>query len=588
MPKKWILSDPTPESFYNEHPEIPVPVLDLLYQRGIQTQETIDEFLTPDYTSHVHDPFLFEHMEKSVQRVFDAIKNDEKIVVYGDYDADGVCASVVLTSTLKQLGAKHVENYLPHRETDGYGLNEKNINLFADQGVHLVITCDCGISNKPEVALANEKGIDVIITDHHSMPPELPPAFAILHPKREGESYPDHNLSGGGVAFKLAQALLKSCVDKEQSLVSGEDPAAFEKWLLDMVAISTVADMVPLIGESRTLTKYGLIVLQKTRRIGLNKLYLEAGILHEDDTFKREIDAGTIGFQIAPRINAAGRLDHSNVALKLLMTNDPIAGTDLAFALEKNNSERKSLTKEFVEQAIEQVEKDQQEQPILIVHNPEWNSGLVGLVASRLMDKYSKPAIATTLRDGAIVGSGRSLPFFNMIGAMQELPEMFSKYGGHPSACGFTIANNDLYNELKARLRDQYRLQTKGVDTSPTLAIDAKVDLDDINWDLYDLLQSFEPFGMNNPKPLYGAFAVEVFKVDSLGKDKSHLKLSLKGSSGKIKTAIGWRLCGSESETDWCTTIKPGDTIDVAFELESNEWNGNKELRLKIVDLKKC
>ncbi|MCB9798933.1 single-stranded-DNA-specific exonuclease RecJ [Candidatus Nomurabacteria bacterium] len=588
MEKKWIINEPTPDAFYKEHPEISKPVADLLYQRGLTDQQAIDEFLYPDYSCHVHDPFLFSQMHKATDRILEAVKNGEHIVVYGDYDADGVCASVIITSTLQQFGATKITNFLPHRETDGYGLNEKNIHFFAQDGVKLIITCDCGISNAPEVALAKTHGIDVIVTDHHTIPETLPEAFAILHPKLDSESYPDHTLAGGGVAFKLAQGLLQKHANSGHELVSGETHEAFEKWLLDMVAISSVADMVPLLGESRTLTKYGLIVLQKTRRIGLQKLYLEAGILHEDGTFKREIDAGTIGFQIAPRINAAGRLDHSNVAFKLLMTEDPIAATDLAFALENNNSERKQLTKEYLEQAVEQIETTgKDEKPILIVHNENWSSGLVGLIASRLMDKYHKPAIATTLRDGQIVGSGRSLDSFNMIGALQSMPELFTKFGGHPCACGFTLADNNQYQEFKDRLYTLHKKQTQNMDLSPALIIDAIVDLDDVNWELYDTLLSFEPFGMDNPQPLYGAKHVEVFKVESLGKDKNHLKLTLKTPTGKLKTALGWRMCGSDTDTNWCTLLKTGDQIDVAFELESNEWNGNKELRIKIVDLKK-
>ena len=298
-------------------------------------------------------------------------------MVHGDYDADGVSSSTILVSVLKKLGAEHVDVFLPHREIDGYGLNKFTVQMLAEQKTDLIITCDCGISNGPEVKLAKDAGIDVIITDHHTVPDELPPAYAIVHPLVHGETYPDKGMAGGGVAFKLMQGLLKKHHETNETLPDGETHEAYEKWFLDMVAIASVADMVPLLGESRTLTKYGLIVLNKTKRIGLQKLLLEARLLTEDGTKKREFDSYTIGFQIAPRINAAGRMNHANAAYNLLMTEDPEEAAQLAHELDQSNQERQKMTEELVKRAVEQIEPAQINDPILIVYGDNWPPGIM-------------------------------------------------------------------------------------------------------------------------------------------------------------------------------------------------------------------
>src|SRR3989344_6959439 len=296
MQKLWAVLPDAPPSFFDEFPQLPPLVANLLYHRNIRSQTEIDEFLNPDYSADIHDPYLFNDMAKAVERIFRAMEQAEKITVHGDYDADGVSASVILTDLFRALEFDNFDVFLPHREIDGYGLNENTIKTLRQQGTKLIITCDCGISNAPEVALANSLGMDVIITDHHSMPKKLPPAYAIIHPKIEGEKYPDKNLAGGGVAFKLMQGILKKHKENNETLPDGQKHEAFEKWQLDMGAIASVADMVPLVGESRTLTKYGLIVLNKTRRNGLQKLLLESRLMADDGVLKKEITADTISF----------------------------------------------------------------------------------------------------------------------------------------------------------------------------------------------------------------------------------------------------------------------------------------------------
>lgn len=587
MIKQWKILDIAPQSFFDEHPELPKLVATLLYNRNLKTQAEIDEFLEPEYSINVHDPFLFKDMEKAVTRILQAIEKNERITVHGDYDADGVSSAVIMTSIFRALKYENFSIFLPHRETDGYGLNLNTVKLLSDEGTKLIISCDCGISNAPEVELANSLGVDVIITDHHSIPAIVPPAYAIIHPKLPGETYPDQTLCGGAVAFKLTQGILQTHKRTNELLPNGEHHEAFEKWLLDMVAIASVADMVPLLGESRTLTKYGLIVLNKTRRIGLQKLMLEARIVEQDGSMKHELDADTIGFRIAPRINAAGRMGHANVAYQLLVAEKGTDAVDLAFQLNENNTDRQKKTEEYVSEAIAQIKIDP-EAPVLFVFSENWATGIVGLIASRLKEKYGKPTIALTHNQGQIVGSGRSIDGFNMIANLQTMPECFLKFGGHPMACGFTLKSNDAMADFKTKLSAAFLEQTKNINITPSLPIDAELTLEEVNWELYDVLDKFKPFGQCNPKPRYVAREVIVVSADTLGKEGKHLRLNVKHISPRIRKMIGWNLCGSNNGIDWSKELKAGDKIDVMFEVGVNEWNGNRELQLLIVDLKKA
>ena len=590
MQRKWsVLSDP-PASFLEEFPNLPPIVTRLLYHRNLRNQEQIDEFLNPDYGADVHDPFLFQDMSKAVERIFAALERQERIVIHGDYDADGVSAAVILSSLFRALDYREFDVFLPHRETDGYGLNKNTVQKLAEGNTKLIITCDCGISNCEEVALANTLGMDVIITDHHTTPAELPPAYAIIHPKVPGEPYPDKTLAGGGVAFKLMQAVLHRHHETHERLPNEETYASFEKWQLDMAAIASVADMVPLLGESRTLTKYGLIVLNKTKRIGLQKLLLEARLMQEDGSMKKAITADTIGFQIAPRINAAGRMNHASVAYRLLATEDPLEAVDLAYELDQNNQERQKLTEELFTSACAQIEAGPEDLPILFVVGKSWPTGILGLISGKLKEKYQKPSLVINENSDTLEmsGSGRSVAGFNIIVALQELKEYFVKFGGHPMACGFTLTAASRLEDFKEALIKKYRDQTAGLDLTPTLDIDAEVDLDDITWELYDILDKFAPFGQNNPKPKYLARNLTVTQLEPVGQAGKHLRLMVKHKSPKIRKTIGWNLCNVNGNgTNWCKTLKIGDAIDLVFEVEVNEWNGNRELQLTIVDLKK-
>jgi single-stranded-DNA-specific exonuclease len=586
MQKVWKVLSEAPQSFYDEFPQLPQLVANLLYHRDIRTQKKIDEFLQPDYSQDVHDPYLFTDMKKAVKRIFSAIENNEKITIHGDYDADGVSASVILADMLKAFNFENFNVFLPHRETDGYGLNTNTINSLHNEGTKLIITCDCGISNHEEIELANKLGMDTVITDHHSIPETLPKAHAIIHPKIETEKYPDSGLAGGAVAFKLMQGVLKKHAETNKTLPNGKKHATFEKWELDMVAIASIADMVPLIGESRTLTKYGLIVINKTKRIGMRKLFYEAGMLNDNGQTKKEVTTDTVSFQLAPRINAAGRMNHANVAYKLFVEEDEKKAEELATELNQNNQDRQKLTEELLKKAIIQVEENQKDNPILFAIGKEWSTGIIGLISGRLKERYQKPSIAMS-QNSEIIGSGRSVKGFDLIGSLQEISEYFLKFGGHPMAAGFTLKNaNDLEN-FKAELIKKYNEKTQGLDMTPTLNIDTEVDLENVNWDLYDVLDKFKPFGQANEKPKYLSSGLTITGLEPVGKDKKHLRIMVKHNTHKIRKTIGWCLCNGNG-TNWCTELKVGDKIDMIFEMDINEWNGNREIQLTIVDLKKC
>jgi len=587
--KKWILQPEADKKFLDSHPELPAIISTLMWNRGLKTQKEIDEFLNPDYSQDIHDPFLFHDMNKALKIIFKAIEKQKNIVIHGDYDADGVCSAVLIYNTLKKLNAKNVDIFLPHRETDGYGLNSNTIKLLKEKNTDLIITCDCGTSNTEEVKLAKKYGMEVIITDHHTVPEKLPKADAIIHPKVPGEKYPDKTLAGGGVAFKLIQGILKKHAESNENLPDGESHEAFEKWMLDLAAIATIGDMVPLIGESRTMAKYGLTVLNKTRNLGLQKLLQISGVSDENGKPKKgNYDVTTVSFKIVPRINAAGRMDHANTAYKLLISENEAEAEKLSQELNKNNIDRQKLTADILKQAKKQIEENgTKDNLVTFVLGEDWPTGILGLVAGRLKDQFYKPAIVMSkTKSGEIVGSGRSIEEFNIIKNLQILDDLFIKYGGHPQACGFSIEEKNLEKfktefELKAKedLKDTEELV-------PQVKIDAEVDLEDVNWKLYDLLQKFEPFGMSNEEPKYVAYGLEVVAVEPVGQDGKHLKLMIKHNSNVVKKTIGfWFGDPIKHPYDWKKNLKPGEKIDMVFSIGVNEWNGNRELELKIEDL---
>jgi len=437
MPKRWIISPEPPAEFTTSHPELPAIAARLLWNRGLTVQAEIDEFLNPDYTKDIHDPFLFQEMEKAVAIILDSVEKQERIVVHGDYDADGVTASALLVTVLRKMGGNNINVFIPHREIDGYGLNVNTVKQLFDDKTNLIITCDCGIGNIEEIKMARELGMKVIVTDHHVVPAVLPVCEAIIHPLVPSEPYPDKGLSGGGVSFKVVQALLRRHQDNHATLVDGKSHESFEKWSLDLAAIALIGDMMPLLGEARTMTKFGLTVLNKTHNLGLRKLMLAGGIIDENGVTKSkrqsEITAETVGFQIVPRINAAGRMDHANTAFALLVTEDEAEAEQLAKQLCKNNSDRQKLTEQLVGYAHKQIkETNQADAPIIIITGDGWGTGILGLIAGKLKDEFYRPVMVMDVKNGEVTGSGRSIPEFNLMDALNHLAPLFDKYGGHP------------------------------------------------------------------------------------------------------------------------------------------------------------
>ncbi|MDO8621797.1 MAG: single-stranded-DNA-specific exonuclease RecJ [bacterium] len=617
--KQWTVVPPAPPEFLTRFPELPNLVSHLLYHRGVRTQEEIDAFLNPDYETDLHDPFLFRDMRRAVDRCIAARDHGERVLVHGDYDADGVSGATVLLDTLEGIGCA-VDAYIPHRERDGYGFNPPAVAYAQSIGARLIITCDCGGANAKTVAGAAEVGIDVIVTDHHLIPvdgatgqPVIPPAYAILHPKIAGETYPYAELTGGGVAFKLCQAI----VQHDAASASPRLPAGFEKWLLDCTAISTVADYGPLVGENRTLVTYGLVVLGKTRRAGLRAMYEVAGIRPD------RITPATIGFQIAPRINAAGRLDHANEALALLRCRDPQEARALAEKLNATNTERQRLVEEATEDAMARAEM-MGDRRFLVIVGDDWIPGIVGLVATRLRDRFHRPAIALTRRNGQLLGSGRSIPELNIVEALRANAELLTAFGGHPQACGLTVKSEAELPMLTERLEAYARERLTPDQLTPTLTIDRELTFGDVTWDLVELLTKLGPFGIGNPTPKYLTRGVVVDEVRTMGNSGKHVRLLVRqqpqSASRKLQdptpsrspsrwegekrssfpTALGEGGRGGVGISldaqkkkmvcfryeDICPEIRIGDVVDVVYEVDVNEWNGNREIQMKVIDMR--
>ena len=564
---KWKIKEPLSREVIDKFPEINPAVLQLLYDRGLTTQEQIDEFLNPDYSQDIHDPYLFTQMSLAVERIYLAKEKKEQVVIYGDYDADGVCGSAILHKTFEAIGLEF-ETYLPDREKDGYGLNQQAVKALAEGGAKLIITVDCGISNKGEVELANSLGLEVVITDHHHIPEELPPALAIIHPRLD-KRYPFKDLAGGGVAFKLAQAVIRN----RKSQIPNIKREAFEKWLLDLAAISTVADMVPLVGENRTLVKYGLMVLSKTKNLGLNQL-MEIAVID-----KNKIDAHTIGFQIAPRINAAGRMEHANTAYELLTTANVEEAITIAHQLNKRNVERQNLTEKLVEAAKKQLGEVGPDQPALFAGGVDWNPGIIGLVAGKLTQSYARPAIVFSQADNKIVASGRSIAEFNLIDALEKLADCFVKFGGHKGAAGFSILS-EKFDDFKTKFIALASKELQGADFVPSLIIDQEISLAEADWRLVEILEGFNPYGWSNFQPRFLIKNLLVELAETVGADKNHLRMMVRQENIKRKI-----ICFGFGEI--CDQLKPGDKIDAVCEIGVNEWNGNREIQLSLIDIKK-
>jgi single-stranded-DNA-specific exonuclease len=567
MSKQWKLLPKISEEIIAQFPEMNPVCLQLLFNRKIDTQEKIDEFFNSDYRDDIHDPFILKDMKKAVERIYRAVDKKEEVLIYGDYDADGVTSAALLDDILDRIGIK-ADIYIPHRETEGYGFNMDSVQEIIEGKYNLVVSCDCGVSNTEEIKELNKAGIDVIITDHHQEPEKLPPALAIIHAGLKREKYPFSKLAGVGIAYKLACGLLKS----ELCKLSGKEKDKTAKWLLDLVAIGTVADMVPLVGENRTLVKYGLLVLKRTKRLGLQELYKISG------TNVEKMNSYTIGFQIGPRLNAAGRIDHANTAYELLTTKNLKRAIDISNELNLKNKERQDITKQIVTEAKEILGSIQDDQKMLWVQNKEWNLGIIGLVAGKLSNEFYRPSFALGHDGENWICSARGIEELDLMEIINSVGDKLIRFGGHKSAAGFSLSEKNI-KKVQREIENFINKKLKGIKLIPSIYLDAEIGLGNIDWDLWKYLDKFEPFGMDNKKPKFLIKNCIVKDIQFLGVDKTHLKINLE-KDGIMKKAIGFRMAKN------FTNLRVGNQIDLVVEIGLNEWNGSRSLELYIEDLR--
>jgi single-stranded-DNA-specific exonuclease len=562
--KRWNLRPPAPPEFARQLGLSPL-LADLLHQRGQQDEAAVRAFVAADYSSGTHDPLLLKGMAAARDRTAQAIAAGESMAVYGDFDTDGVTAVTLLVQAIGAMGGT-IRPYIPHRAREGYGLNSQAVRQLATEGTRLLITVDCGISNAAEIAEAAALGLDVIVTDHHQPPALLPEAFAVVNPKQEGCPYPFKQLVGVGIAFKLVQALVKG--GRSLGELRGRD-------LLDVVALGTVADMGPLLGENRVLVKAGLEAINSTSRPGLRALIDAAGLV------RGKITASDISYMLAPRLNAAGRLDDAVLAYKLLLADDPITAAAYAQELNQANRSRQELTRTVQERARAlAASSGKLERPVVLLDSPEFAAGVVGLVAGKLADEWGRPVLLIERGETTSKGSARSVPGFSIIDALTACEDLFVRFGGHSAAAGFTIENAKL-PALEDRLLQLAAAQLSEEMLQPTLDIHASVDLNALGWPLLNELERLEPFGQGNPQPVLMSAAVEVVDARPRGGDGQHLRLLLR-KGGETYEAIAFRL-GELAEA-----VRRRPSIDVAFVLEANEWNGERRLQLNVKDFRRA
>ncbi|MEK7175451.1 MAG: single-stranded-DNA-specific exonuclease RecJ [Patescibacteria group bacterium] len=587
----------------------------LLEKRGIIGSEQIEFFLNPNYERDLHDPFLMRDMEKVCKRIFQAINQDEKIIIYADYDCDGIPGAVILSDLFKKINYQNYEVYIPQRNSEGYGLNIEAIKKFAEKKIQLLITIDLGITAVKETALANELGIDVIITDHHLPPEILPNAFAILNPKID--NYPEKMLCGAGVMFKFTQGFLKK-YGENFKIKNGA-----EKWFLDMSGIATLSDMVPLLGENRALAYFGLKVLRKSPRPGLQKLLTKTNI---NQKFLTEDD---LGFTITPRLNAASRMDNPQRAFELLSTTNEIEADQLVEHLTKINDERKKIVINIMREVNKKFEDENRIlKEVIVIGNPNWKLGVLGLVAGKICEKYKKPVFVWSKDENSCIkGSCRSDGSISVVKLMNEVQECFMGYGGHEASGGFTVHNEQIHSleenlckkflELGLVAKQKSRFDLEGAQRSNLdfcLATkldhyDLKINLNTVNMQNYSEIEKMGPFGLGNPKPIFLFEKIKIEKIKKFGKNNSqeHLEIIFsefseskfsdksdfsstnksdlqKAYLQKTVKAISF-FYNPESFQKEITNESEGNSVNLLANFDLSLFGGKKELRLKIIDI---
>ena len=530
----------------------------ILVNRNIIKDEDIRIFLNPT-RNDFHDPYLLPDMEKAVDRIVTAIKNKEKIVIYGDYDVDGITSITVLKSFLEERGLQ-VDQYIPNRLEEGYGLNKPALEEIASKKYDLMITVDCGISAIDEIDYANSLGIQTIITDHHEPVEELPKAFAVIDAKRKDNKYPFRELAGVGVAFKLSQAI---------SIRLGLEEKEYLKFL-DIVCVGTISDIVPLVDENRVITKLGLRLVQQTKNIGLKALLQASGY--------NKIDSNTVSFGIAPRINASGRMGYQEDALALFLSKNIVEVNDLVKKLNGYNTKRQEIERNIYNEALAKIENEHLDNNnVIVVGGNGWHHGVIGIVASKITDLYFKPSILLCFEDDIGKGSGRSIPGFDLHEALNKCSNSLEKFGGHAMAIGVTVKKDNLdqfENDIE-KIAEESNIK----DIVPIINIDAEIDLNNINKDIVESLSALEPFGEGNKMPLFAYRNLKINSIRALSEGK-HLKLTLKDNNNIIN-AIGFNM--GYLVNDYLI----GDKVDVVGVLEINTFNGVDNLQINLKDIMK-
>lgn len=530
----------------------------VLVNRGIVDDEEIRVFLNPT-RSDFHDPYLMPDMEIAVNRIIDAINNQEKVIIYGDYDVDGITSITVLKKFLKTCGLD-VDYYIPNRLSEGYGLNKSAIDFIKEQGYTLIITVDCGISGIEEIEYANSLGIETIVTDHHEPMDVLPPAVAIVDLKRkDNDTYPFKSLAGCGVVFKLTQALgMKLGIDEKEYLK-----------YLDIVCVGTISDIVPLIDENRVIAKLGLKLVEVTRNPGLKALLNASGY--------KVVNSNTISFGIAPRINACGRMGYEEEALKLFLTENLVQASEITERLNKYNKERQEIEKNIYDEAIKMMEKEDPKAQSIVLGSNNWHHGVIGIVSSKITEMYFKPSVLICFEGDEGKGSGRSIPGFDLHEALAESSQYLEKYGGHEMAVGLSLKKNN-FNRFKENF-EKYVEEKDITRIVPIIEIDKQITLKDIDCDIVKQLDLLEPFGEANRRPV---FVYKNLKIDSIRalSDGKHLKMTLKDGN-TIVNAIGFNMGNLSKE------YMIGDRVDVVGTLELNAYNGRENVQINVKDMMK-
>jgi single-stranded-DNA-specific exonuclease len=568
--KKWCLDEPSTEivSLLENGLQLPTAVAVLLANRGVTSVESARDFIEADF-ARLHDPFLMTGMRQAVDRVIQALEQKEAITVFCDYDVDGVTSAAFLTHFFRDLNHP-VEAYLPERQSEGYGLNSDAVRKIREKGAGLMITADCGITGVKEVSLANEIGLDVIITDHHQVGEEgLPPAIAVLNPHRSDCEYPYQFLCGVGLAFKLAIAVR----NKLHAAGWPKERLPNLKRHLDLFALGTIADVAPLTGENHILTLHGLDVLSTTAKPGLVALKEAAGIIGN-------VDARSVGFGLGPRLNAAGRLGRADNGLHLLTSTDLKEAKALALELDQTNTERKEIQEETVAEAESLVRRDinMEKDRVIVLASEIFHPGVIGIAASRLVETYQRPTVLIALEEGQGKGSGRSIPRFNLFKAFTDCSEHLIQFGGHAYAAGLSI-KEDQVTAFRNAMNEVGHQHLTEEDLIPEVWVDTLLSLEEIDRSLYSRMALLEPFGAENPVPSFLSRSVKMQEVKFIGKEKKHVRFRAQQGKGRIE-GVGFGMA------DVFESVEPTtDFFDIVYELNLNTWNGREKLEIKLLDI---